>query len=122
MGDELYLKTIQQPGDTCLVEVPPKKVMNSIFIERDKIIFFINDESKIVGRIPSIAEQKVKDSFNETFVTFFKACSSGIFTLGGKCMAVWINGNAYYTFDPTEHNENGEPWKGIPGKFFPLSN
>lgn len=117
LGDKLYLKSIQQPGDTCLVDVPPKKVYNSFYMGKDKINFVINDESKIVGNVFFIAEQKIKDAFKEPLEKFFKNCSSGIFLLGDKCLAIWIQDNAYYVFDPTEHQENGDPWKGIPGIF-----
>lgn len=115
-GDQLYLKSIQQSDNNCLLEVPPKEVFNSIYLGRKKINFLIDDQGKIVTRVPSIAEEKVRDTFVEALDTFFKRYSSGIFSLGDKNFAVWIQNDAFYLFDPTEHHENGEPWKGAPGK------
>lgn len=116
MGDKLYSKTIQNPGDQCLVEVPPNKVFNSLFMNRQKISFLIDDEGKNMGKVLSLAEHKVKEVFRNALENFFKSFSSGIFFLAGKSMAIWIQKQTFYLFDPTEHDEMGNIWKGVAGE------
>ncbi|CAH1118614.1 unnamed protein product [Phaedon cochleariae] len=120
MGDALYSKTVQQPSEKCLVSVPPERVFNSFFLGKRKISFDIDNKDKIVEKLHTISELKTKKMFEEAGTKFFKQFPSGIFTLSEKCLAIWIQDDFYYLFDPMEHEDNGQPWTGVPGYGFSL--
>lgn len=115
MGDDLYVKTIQMSVEDCLVDVPPNKVFNSVFMQRQKVIFLIDNNSKTVAQLVSTSEEKVKEMFKQNLEDFFQKYHSGIFFMASKPLAIWIQNCSFYVFDPTEHQFNGNPWKGIAG-------
>ncbi|CAH2003564.1 unnamed protein product [Acanthoscelides obtectus] len=115
IGDSLYVKTITQPSENCLVEVTPEKVFNSIFLRNQKITIVIDEQSRIIDKVTAIAEDKVKEVFDSALDRFFKMYPSGIFCMLGKYVAIWAQNDAWYLFDPCEHDYLGDPWKGIPG-------
>nr|CAI5839704.1 unnamed protein product [Callosobruchus analis] len=115
LGDNLYVKTITQPSENCLVEVPPEKVFNSFFLRNQKITIVIDEQSRIIDKVSAIAEDKVKEVFDGALNRFFKQFPSGIFSMLGKYVAIWAQDDAWYLFDPTEHDDVGDPWRGIPG-------
>ncbi|KAG5863093.1 hypothetical protein JTB14_031714 [Gonioctena quinquepunctata] len=118
LGDALYLKSIQDPGGSCLIEIPPEKIHHSFFFKKDKISFEIDSKRKLVEFINFAAENTAKEALQEVLEKFFKQCASGIVTSNNKHMSVWIQDDAYYLFDPTEHQNDGGKWKGIPGSGF----
>ncbi|CAG9829599.1 unnamed protein product [Diabrotica balteata] len=113
IGDNLYVKSIQQDPDRCLIYVTTNKIHPSIFLDRDKITFDIDCKNRIEEKFHSAAEDKIKETLNEAVQKFFKQYPSGIITLLGKYLAVWIQDHAYYLFDPTEHTEDGYPAYGL---------
>nr|CAH7728598.1 unnamed protein product [Callosobruchus chinensis] len=115
LGDNLYVRTITQPSESCLVEVPPEKVFNSFFLRNQKITIVIDEQSRIIDKVSAIAENKVKEVFDGALNRFFRQFPSGIFSMLGKYVAIWVQDDAWYLFDPTEHDDVGDPWKGIPG-------
>lgn len=116
LGDDLYVKSITRSGTTeCDPSVPPQKVHNSIYLGRRKVSIAIDDNLKVTAKIVIVAEQKVKEAFQDALTKFFQMTPTGIFTILGKSFAFWIQDNAYYLFDPADHNELGELWKGLPG-------
>ncbi|XP_074039685.1 uncharacterized protein [Leptinotarsa decemlineata] len=120
LGDALYLKTIQEPSGRCLVDVPPEKVYTSFFLGKDKISINIDSQRKITESVSFISEEKAKDSMLQSLKKFFKLFPSGIFALLDRYLGIWIQEEAYYMFDPTEHDENGDKWTGVPGYGFSL--
>lgn len=118
LGDDLYVKSIQQESGRCLTLVPPEQVFNAFFLDRKKILLSINEGAKVVESLPTVTEQKVKQLMKKSVEEFFKMYPSGIFALREKYLAIWRNEDAYYVFDPTDHGECGTEWTGVPGNLF----
>ncbi|XP_056633874.1 uncharacterized protein LOC130443328 [Diorhabda sublineata] len=113
LGNNLYITSIQQDPDRCLVYVSTNKVFKSIYLDRDKISFEIDCKNVIETKFSSVAEDFVKETFMHSLETFFTHYPSGIVTMLGKYLAIWIQDEAYYLFDPTEHTEDGFPAFGV---------
>ncbi|XP_023310426.1 uncharacterized protein LOC111691585 [Anoplophora glabripennis] len=115
LGDELYTKSTQQEAGRCLTLVPPEQVFNSFYLDRTKVLLNINVGPKVVETLPTVTEQKVKELFKKSLTEFFKQYPSGIFALREKYLAIWLQDDAFYVFDPTDHDEYGRAWTGVPG-------
>ncbi|XP_028139261.2 uncharacterized protein LOC114333567 isoform X2 [Diabrotica virgifera virgifera] len=113
IGDNLYTKSVQQDPDRCLIYVTTNKILPSIFLDHDKITFDIDCKNRIEEKFHSAVDDKIKETFNEAVQKFFKQYPSGIITMLGKYLAIWIQDNAYYLYDPTEHTEDGYPAYGL---------
>ncbi|XP_019769617.1 uncharacterized protein LOC109544047 isoform X1 [Dendroctonus ponderosae] len=116
-GDELYVRSTQQ-GDKCLIEVPPEKMHTSFFLGQRKITLFVSPNGKLTEELTSSSEDKAKAIIEDTLGKFLEKNASGIFYMKDKYAAVWVSEGVYYFFDPGEHDEYGNPWKGIPGGGF----
>lgn len=115
LGDVLYVKSTQQESGRCLTLVPPEHVFNSFFLKRTKVLLSIDEGAKVAETLPTVTEQKIRELMGKSVGEFFKMYPSGIFALGEKYLAIWRDGDTYYVFDPTDHEENGQAWTGVPG-------
>ncbi|XP_050312068.1 uncharacterized protein LOC126747451 [Anthonomus grandis grandis] len=113
-GDELYIRSTQQ-GDKCLIEVPPEKMYTSFFYGNQKITLFVSPEARVTQELTSASEEKAKEILESTIKDFLTGHPSGIFYIKEKYAAIWVQENVYYFFDPEEHDEFGNLWKGHPG-------
>ncbi|XP_076256073.1 uncharacterized protein LOC143193632 [Rhynchophorus ferrugineus] len=113
-GDELYIRSTQQ-GDKCLIEVPPDKIYTSFFLRNDKITLFVNSNVKQMAELTSANEEKAKELITNVVDSFLDKNDSAIFYINEKYAAIWKKDGVFYYFDPGDHDDNGNPWMGVPG-------
>lgn len=119
IGDRLYEKSVLKLGDKSLGSLSLTQVYPTFFVGRFMVTFQVVDPKQPV-EIEAIAEQDQLGTLSSAITKLLQDHKFGVVKMDQKHLAIWKNENAYFLFDPVEHQKDGEPWNGYLGTGFAI--
>ncbi|KAK9886347.1 hypothetical protein WA026_015864 [Henosepilachna vigintioctopunctata] len=111
-GDQLYERSVVKLGNKALGELNVNKVYPNFILLNTMVTFQIlnlNDPLTLVSTVDQDQRSILGRTLNE-FLNLYPSC---IAKVNQRHIAIWTHNNAVFLFDPTEHESNGDKWKGL---------
>ncbi|XP_044763345.1 uncharacterized protein LOC123320203 [Coccinella septempunctata] len=119
VGDHLYEKSIMKIGDKSLGSLSVTQVYPTFYMGRYMITFQIVDPRDPTTVVASVEQDQV-GALTSTLTEFLEKHRCGTIKIEQKHLAVWKFDNAFFLFDPTEHQRDGEKWNELPSTGFSI--
>ncbi|KAL3271898.1 hypothetical protein HHI36_022368 [Cryptolaemus montrouzieri] len=112
IGNSLYEKSIAKLGDKSVGAISATQVYPTFYIHRYLITFQIINPGDPFSLTSPIDQNQPAD-LEKSLTDFFTRYSCGVARLDQRYLALWCYENAYFMFDPTEHQKNADRWNGL---------
>ncbi|XP_045468526.1 uncharacterized protein LOC123676579 [Harmonia axyridis] len=112
VGDKLYEKSILKIGDRSLGSLTVTQVYPTFYLHRYMITFQVVNPKEPTSLVVSVEHDQV-GTLTSTLTEFLEKHHCGAMKIEKNHIAIWKYDSAFFLFDPTEHQKDGEKWHGL---------